>query len=146
GVLAIGDLLLDSPQLAHVAAAEGIAAVEILAGARPPGRLDPRKIPACVYGRPEVATVGLTEARARGLGYDVVVGTMPFRALGRAVAGGDTEGLVKVVAEREHGEILGWHFVGPHVTDLVAEAVLAMTMEGTVRDVASAIHAHPTFS
>lgn len=145
GVLAIGDLV-DSPQLAHVAAAEGIAAVEILAGRRAPGRLDPMRIPACVYGHPEVAMVGLTEAKARERGYDVVTGTVPFRALGRAVAGGQTEGLVKLVAERRHGEILGCHLIGPSATDLVAEAVLAMTMEGTVLDLGRAIHAHPTFA
>lgn len=145
GILAIGDLV-DSPHLAHVASAEGIAAVEILAGKRLPGRLDPTRIPACVYGHPEVAMVGWTEAQAREAGYEVMTGTMPFRALGRAVAGGDTDGLVKVVAERRHGEILGCHLIGPSATDLVAEAVLAMSMEGTVFDLGRSIHAHPTFA
>jgi dihydrolipoamide dehydrogenase len=144
GVYAIGDLV-DSPQLAHVAAAEGIAAVEILARRRPPGRLDRTRIPACVYGHPEVAVVGLSEAQARESGHDVVVATTPFRALGRAVAGGQTDGFVKLVSERRDGEILGCHIIGPQATDLVAEAVLAMTMEGTTWDLGRAIHAHPTF-
>jgi dihydrolipoamide dehydrogenase len=145
GVLAIGDLV-DSPQLAHVASAEGIAAVEILARRRPPGRLDPTRIPACVYGHPEVATVGLSEEKARERGYDVGTGTMPFRALGRAVASGQTDGFVKLVSDRRNGEILGCHVIGPQATDLVAEAVVAMSMEGTAWDLGHAIHAHPTFS
>jgi dihydrolipoamide dehydrogenase len=143
-IYAIGDLV-DSPQLAHVAAGEGIAAVEILARRRPPGRLDRTRIPACVYGHPEVATVGLSEAAARERGHDVAVATAPFRALGRAVASGQTEGFVKLVSERRDGEILGCHIIGPQATDLVAEAVLAMTMEGTTWDLGRAIHAHPTF-
>jgi dihydrolipoamide dehydrogenase len=144
GILAIGDLV-DSPQLAHVAAAEGIAAVEILARRRPPGRLDRARIPACVYGHPEVATVGLSEAEARERGHDVVVATTPFRALGRAVASGQTEGFVKLVSERRNGEILGCHIIGPQATDLVAEVVLAMSMEGTTWDLGRAVHPHPTF-
>jgi dihydrolipoamide dehydrogenase len=145
GVLAIGDLV-DSPQLAHVASAEGIAAVEILARRRPPGRLDPTKIPACVYGHPEIATVGFSEEKAREQGYDVATGAMPFRALGRAVAGGQMDGFVKLVADRKSGEILGCHLIGPQATDLVAEAVVAMSMEGTAWDLGRAIHAHPTFA
>jgi len=144
GVYAIGDLV-DSPQLAHVAAAEGIAAVEILARRRPPGRLDRTRIPACVYGHPEVATVGLSEAEARERGHDVAMAMVPFRALGRAVASGQVDGFVKLVSERRDGEILGVHIIGPQATDLVAEAVLAMTMEGTTWDLGRAIHAHPTF-
>src|SRR5262249_25620909 len=144
GIYAIGDLV-DSPQLAHVAAAEGIATVEMLARRRPPGRLDRARIPACVYGHPEVATVGLSEAEARERGHDVAVGMVPFRALGRAVASGQTDGFVKLVSERRDGEILGVHIIGPQATDLVAEAVLAMTMEGTTWDLGRAIHAHPTF-
>lgn len=145
GVLAIGDLV-DSPQLAHVASAEGIAAVEILARRRPPGRLDPLKIPACVYGHPEIATVGLSEEKAAERGFDVAIGTMPFRALGRAVAGGQMDGFVKLVSSRRDGEILGCHVIGAQATDLIAEAVVAMSMEGTAWDLGRAIHAHPTFA
>ena len=144
-VLAIGDLI-DSPQLAHVAAAEGIAAVEIAVGRRPPGRLDPRTIPACVYCRPEIATVGLNEQQARRAGYDVRVGEFSYRALGRAIATGETEGLVKIVVERRSGEVLGAHVLGEAATDVIAEAVMVMGLEGTVWDFGATIHAHPTFA
>lgn len=144
-VLAIGDLV-DSPQLAHVAAAEGIAAVEIAADRRPPGRLDPLRIPGCVYCHPEVATIGLTEAAARERGYDVTVGTFPYRALGRAVASDEMEGLVKLVTESRYGEILGCHVIGGAATDIIAEAAMTMGLEGTVWDLGRTVHAHPTFA
>lgn len=144
-VLAIGDLV-DSPQLAHVAAAEGIAAVEIAAGRRAPGRLDPLRIPGCVYCHPEVATIGLTEAAARERGYDVKVGTFPYRALGRAVATSELEGMVKLVTEARYGEILGCHVIGGAATDIIAEAAMTMGLEGTVWDLGRTVHAHPTFA
>ncbi len=144
-VLAIGDLV-DSPQLAHVAAAEGIAAVEIAAARRPPGRLDPLRIPGCVYCHPEVATIGLTEAAARERGFDVRVGTFPYRALGRAVASDEMEGLVKIVGETRSGEILGCHVIGGAATDIIAEAAMAMGLEGTIWDLGRTVHAHPTFA
>jgi len=144
-VLAIGDAI-DTPALAHVAAAEGVAAVEIASGRRDPGWIDYRRIPACVYSHPEVATVGLTEEKAREAGHDVRVGVAPFRALGRAVAGGETEGIVKIVSEARHGEILGGHVCGAEATELVAEIALAMSLEGTVEDLGRTVHAHPTFS
>ncbi|MDG2305578.1 MAG: dihydrolipoyl dehydrogenase [Candidatus Binatia bacterium] len=144
-VLAIGDLV-DSPQLAHVAAAEGIAAVEIVAGRRPPGRLDPLRIPGCVYCHPEVATIGLSEAAARERGYDVKVGTFPYRALGRAVASDEMEGVVKLVTEARYGEILGCHVIGGSATDIIAEAAMTMGLEGTVWDLGGTVHAHPTFA
>lgn len=144
-VLAIGDLI-DSPQLAHVAAAEGVAAVEIAARRRAPGRLDPLRIPACVYCHPEVATIGLTEAAARGAGHDVLVGTFPYRALGRAVASDEMEGVVKLVTEARYGEVLGCHVIGGAATDIVAEAAMTMGLEGTVWDLGGTVHAHPTFA
>lgn len=144
-VLAIGDLV-DSPQLAHVASSEGIAAVEIAAGRRPPGRLDPRRIPGCVYCHPEVATIGLTEAQARDLGYDVRVGSFPYRALGRAVASDELEGRVKLVTEAKYGEVLGCHVIGGAATDLIAEVAVTMGIEGTVWDIGRTVHAHPTFA
>jgi dihydrolipoamide dehydrogenase len=145
GVFAIGDLIA-SPQLAHVASAEGVAAVETMAGVRPPGRIDPRRIPACVYSHPEVATIGLTEAAARAAGYDVKTGLAPLRAFGRAVAGGETEGLVKIVSETRYGEILGCHIVGACATEIIAEAAVAIGLESTVHDLARTVHAHPTFA
>lgn len=145
GIFAIGDVI-DTPLLAHVAAAEGVAAVEMLAGRREPAALDYAKMPACVYCHPEVATVGLTEAEARSRGHEVKVGVMPFRALGRAAASGESEGLVKVVAEARHGEILGCHVIGPTATDLIAEPTLAMAMEGTIEELGRTVHAHPTFA
>lgn len=145
GVLAIGDLI-DSPQLAHVASAEALRAVEIALGRRPPGRLDPLRIPACVYCHPEVATVGLAEAEARAQGYDVAVGVFPATALGRAVAEGETEGLVKIVSERRHGEILGCHVVGPGATETIAEAAVAMELEATTSALGGIVHPHPGFA
>ena len=144
-ILAIGDLV-DSPQLAHVAAAEGIAAVEIAVGRRPPGRLDPRTIPACVYCRPEIATVGLNEQQARRAGFDIRVGEFSYRALGRAIATGETEGMVKVIVERRSGEVLGAHVLGEAATDVIAEAAMVMGLEGTVWDFGATVHAHPTFA
>lgn len=145
GVLAVGDVL-DSPALAHAASAEGIAAVEILAGHRPPGRIDPRSVPACVYGHPEGASVGRTEEEARSEGYDVLSGTVRMRALGRAAAAGETEGFVKVVADARYGEILGAQIVAPGATDLIGEIVVAIESEATLETLAAAIHPHPTFS
>ena len=144
-VLAIGDLIA-SPQLAHVAAAEGVAAMEMLADVRVPGALDYERIPACVYCHPEVATVGITEAEARRRGHDVRTAIVPFKALGRAVAGGETEGILKLVTEARHGEILGCHVVGPDATELIAEAALAMNLEATTAELGAVVHAHPTFS
>jgi dihydrolipoamide dehydrogenase len=144
-ILAIGDLV-DSPQLAHVAAAEGIAAVEIAAGRRPPGRLDPRTIPACVYCRPEIATVGLNEQQARRAGFDIRVGEFSYRALGRAIATGETEGMVKIIVEGRSGEVLGAHVLGEAATDVIAEAAMVMGLEGTVWDFGATVHAHPTFA
>jgi dihydrolipoamide dehydrogenase len=107
-------------------------------------RIDYRTVPAATFTHPEVASVGLTEAKAREAGHDVVVGRFPFTALGRAQTYGSTEGLVKVVAERRYREVLGVHIVGPGASDLIPEGVLAMHLEATLDDIADTIHAHPT--
>src|SRR5205823_8493242 len=108
--------------------------------------VDPANVPACIYCQPEVAAVGLTEAEARERGHDVRVGKFPFRALGRAMAAGHTDGFVKVVTDARHGAILGVHMIGTGVTDLIAEAGLARTVEATAEDVIATVHAHPTMA
>jgi dihydrolipoamide dehydrogenase len=144
GIYAIGDLV-PSPQLAHVASAEGILAVEHLAGLEP-HPVDYRFIPSATYCHPEVASVGLSEAAAVAAGHEVKVGRFPFAALGKAAIMGQTEGFVKVVAEARFGEVLGVHLVGPHATDLVSEAVLALTCEATLGELLHSVHPHPTLS
>lgn len=145
-VWAIGDLV--GPMLlAHSASAQGVIAAEAIAG-RPtaPGGIDPTRVPVAVYCEPEVAAVGLTEAEARARGGEIAVGTFPFRALGKAMATGHTAGFVKVVLDRRYGEVLGVHMIGHGVTELIAEATLARSLEATADDVIAAIHAHPTMA
>lgn len=144
GVYAIGDLVA-TPQLAHVASAEGILAVEHLAGLEP-HPIDYGRSPSATYSQPEVASVGLTEAAAVEAGYDVKVGRFPFSALGKAAILGETGGFAKVVADSRYGEVLGVHLVGPHATELVSEAVVALTVEATLDELMHAIHPHPTLS
>jgi dihydrolipoamide dehydrogenase len=141
GVYAIGDVT-GRVLLAHAASHQGLVAAGVIAGHDE--RMDYRTVPAATFTHPEVASVGLTEARAREAGHDVVVGRFPFSALGRAQTYGSTEGLVKVVAERRYGEVLGVHIIGPGASDLIPEGVLAMRMEATLADIADTIHAHPT--
>jgi dihydrolipoamide dehydrogenase len=143
-VYAIGDVR-GQPALAHVASAEGVHAVEHLAGLEP-RPIDYSAIPACVYCQPQVASVGLTEKEAREKGYDVKVGRFPFAANGKAVAVGETEGFVKIVGDAKFGEILGAHIIGSEATELIAEMALARAAELTVHDVHTAIHSHPTLS
>jgi dihydrolipoamide dehydrogenase len=145
GVYAIGDLV-GPLLLAHAASEQGVVAVETMAGKRSGGRVDPSRVPVCVYCLPEVAAVGLSEAEARAAGHDVRVGTFPFRALGKAMATGHTEGFVKLVTEARHGAILGAHMIGAGVTDLIAEAGLARTLEATTEEVIATVHAHPTMA
>src|SRR5262245_34547879 len=146
GVYAIGDVV-GPLLLAHAASEQGVVAVETIAGKRRDGDgLDPANVPACIYCQPEVAAVGLTESDARERGYDVRVGKFPFRALGRAMAAGHTDGFVKVVTEGRYGAVLGVHMIGAGVTDLIAEAGLARTMEATAEDVIATVHAHPTMA
>jgi dihydrolipoamide dehydrogenase len=139
---AVGDIV-PGPQLAHLASAEGIVCVETIAG-HPTHPIDYTKIPSATYCRPEVASVGMTEAQARAAGYQVRVGRFPWAALGKAAILGETEGFVKIVSEDQYGELLGVHIVGPHATDLIAEACLALSCEATVEEMFRTVHAHPT--
>jgi len=149
GISAVGDVITvggaPHPQLAHVSSAEGIIVAERIAGeeVRP---LNYDHVPACTYCDPEIGSVGLTEARARERGYDVRVGSFPFSVLGRARMANETEGFVKIVADRKYDEVLGVHIIGPRATELVAEAVLAVRLECTVEELIRTIHAHPTMS
>ncbi|MBI4475018.1 MAG: FAD-dependent oxidoreductase, partial [Acidobacteria bacterium] len=144
GVYAIGDVT-PSPLLAHVASHEGIVAVEKIAG-KHPVPINYRQVPNCTYSDPQVASVGLTEAKAAEAGHKVKVGKFPFTAVSKAMIEDATEGFVKIVADAQYGEILGVHMVGATVTELLAEAVAAMALEGTVDDLIHTIHAHPTLT
>ena len=144
GVYAIGDVV-PTPWLAHVASAEGIVAVEHMAGkeTRP---LNYDQVPGCTYCTPEVASIGLTEEKARERGYDVVVGKFPFSAVGKARIINQASGFVKIVAEKKYDEVLGVHIVGPKATELIAEAGAALKLEATSEDLVRTIHAHPTLA
>jgi dihydrolipoamide dehydrogenase len=148
-ISAVGDVITmgarPHPQLAHVSSMEGIICAERIAGLEvQPLNYD--HVPACTYCDPEIGSVGLTEAAARARGYDVRIGTFPFGVLGRAKMAGETEGFVKIVADRKYDEVLGVHMIGPRSTELIAEAVLALRLECTVEELIRTIHAHPTFS
>jgi len=145
GVYAIGDVVAGSPQLAHVATAEGMVAAAHIAG-RPVKPINYRRVPGATYTEPEIGSVGLTEAEARANGRAVRVGKFPFLANSKATILGRHDGFVKVVADERYGEILGVHIIGPHATDLIAEAVAAMEAEATVETLMSTIHPHPTVS
>ncbi len=149
GISAIGDVITlgapGHPQLAHVSSAEGIITAERIAGLNPPP-LNYRHVPGCTYCDPEIGSVGLTERAAREQGLDVRIGTFPFGVLGRAKMAGETEGFVKIVAEKKYDEVLGVHMIGPRATELVAEATLALRLESTVEELIRTIHAHPTMS
>jgi len=140
-LFAIGDVV-GKIQLAHVATHQGLVAAGAIAGHAE--KMDYKAVPAATFTHPEVASVGLSEARAREAGHDVVIGKFPFAALGRAQTYGSTEGLIKVVADKKYGEILGVHIIGPSASDLIPEGVLALTLEATLEDIANTIHAHPT--
>jgi dihydrolipoamide dehydrogenase len=144
GVYAIGDVT-PSPLLAHVASQEGIIAVEKIAG-KNPRPINYNQVPACTYCDPQVASVGLTEARAKEAGYKVRVGKFPFTAVAKAKIEDASEGFVKIVADSEYGEILGVHMIGNSVTEIIEEGVAAMALEGTVEDLVNTIHAHPTLA
>ena len=144
GVYAIGDVV-PTPLLAHLASKEGIVAVEHMAG-KNPQPVNLRLVPNCTYCDPEIGSVGLTEAKAREQGYDVKVGKFPFSASGKARIIGEEEGFVKVVSETKYDEILGVHIIGPHATELIAEACVAMQLESTAEELGRTMHAHPTIS
>ncbi len=144
GFYAIGDVT-QGQALAHVASAEGILCVEKIAGQQIEP-LDYGNIPGCTYCFPEVASVGLTEAQAKEKGYEIRVGKFPFSASGKAQAGGNSEGFVKVIFDAKYGEWLGCHMIGAGVTDMIAEAVLGRKLETTGHEVLKAVHPHPTMS
>jgi dihydrolipoamide dehydrogenase len=144
GYYAIGDVTA-GPALAHVASAEGILCVEKIAGQHVEA-LDYGNIPGCTYCSPEVASVGLTEAQAKEQGLEIKIGKFPFSASGKASAGGNTEGFVKVIFDAKYGEWLGCHMIGAGVTDMIAEAVLGRKLETTGHEVLKTIHPHPTMS
>ena len=144
GIYAIGDLV-PTLALAHVASHEGIQAADAIAGKNPePINYD--RAPSATYTHPEAAGVGLTEKKARERGHELKIGTFPFAAIGKATIAGEIDGFVKIVADAKYGEVLGVHIVGPHATDLIAEACAAMELEATAEDLARTIHAHPTFA
>jgi dihydrolipoamide dehydrogenase len=144
GIFAIGDVI-DTAWLAHLASKEGILVVEKLAGKKVEP-INHRLVPNCTYCDPEVASVGLTEAKAKEEGYDVKVGKFPFSASGKARILGETDGFVKIVSEKKYDEVLGVHIIGPHATELLAEACVAMQLETTADELGRTIHAHPTVS
>ena len=144
GIYAIGDII-PGIALAHVASAEGILCVEKIAGHHPEP-LDYENIPSNTYCKPEVASVGLTEAEAKNRGYDVKVGKFPFSASGKASAAGAKEGFVKLVFDAKYGELLGGHLIGANVTEMIAELVVAKKLETTGMSIIKAVHPHPTMS
>ncbi len=144
GVYAIGDLV-PTQALAHLASAEGVVAVEHMAG-RDTRPINYDQVPACTYCSPEIGSIGLTEARARERGYDVAVGKFPFSAIGKARILNQASGFVKIVAEKKYDEVLGVHVVGPAATELIAEAGAALKLEATSEELVRTIHAHPTLS
>jgi len=147
GVYAIGDVT-GKLQLAHVASAQGIVAAETIAGheTRPIKEADYAFMPRCTYCKPQVASLGLTEAQAKEKGYDIKIGKFPFVANGKALGLNEKDGFVKIIADAKYGEILGAHLVGPEVTELLPELALARTWELTTEEIARTVHAHPTLS
>jgi dihydrolipoamide dehydrogenase len=144
GVYSIGDMA-GHQLLAHKAMAEGVVAAEAIAG-QSPRPVDYGNVPSCTYCHPQVASIGLTEAAARAGGREIAVGKFPFTASGKAVAQGETEGFVKVVADKATGEILGAHIVGPEATELIHEFAVGRTLEATLDEIIHTMHAHPTLS
>jgi len=142
-IYAIGDLI-DGPMLAHKASAEGIAAVECIAGK--PGEVNYDALPAIVYTWPEVACVGLTEEQVKARDIPYCVGTYPFAGAGRARCMGETEGFVKIIAHKNTDRVLGVHIIGPRAADMIAECVLALEFGGSSEDIARTVHGHPTFA
>jgi dihydrolipoamide dehydrogenase len=145
GIYVIGDIVLGTPQLAHVGGMEGIVAVTKIAG-KTGKPINPEHIPNATYSHPEIGSVGLTEAKAEEAGYNVKVGKFPFTANSRASIVGQHDGFIKVISDADHGEVLGVHIIGPQATELIAEAVVAMELEATVEDLMWTIHAHPTLA
>ena len=143
GIYAIGDVVRGA-MLAHKAEEEGVLAAEVIAGQKP--HIDYNLIPGVVYTWPEVASVGKTEEELKDAGRKIKVGSFPFKASGRARASMDTDGLIKVIADKNTDEILGVHMIGPRAADMIAEAVVAMEYKASAEDIARMSHAHPTFT
>ena len=144
GVYAIGDVI-GPPWLAHVASAEGIHCVEAIAG-KHPEPIDYTSIPGCTYCQPQVASIGLTEEKARELGKDVKIGKFPLRALGKAIAIGEIDGMVKLIFDAKYGELLGGHILGAEATEMIMELMIAKRHEATAESILHGVHAHPTMS
>jgi dihydrolipoamide dehydrogenase len=144
GIYAIGDVI-GPPWLAHVASAEGIHCIEAIAGLNPEP-IEYHSIPGCTYCQPQIGSVGLTEEAARAEGHEIKVGKCQFRPLGKAVAIGETEGMVKLIFDARYGELLGAHILGSEATELIAELVVAKKLGTTGKDLYRTIHAHPTLS
>jgi dihydrolipoamide dehydrogenase len=145
GIYAIGDIVAGLPQLAHVGSMSGIVAVSAIAGRKyRPVRHD--RIPSCTYTDPQVGSAGLTEAKAKEKGYEIKVGKFPFAGNSKASIVDSHDGFVKIIADAKYGEILGVHIIGPQATELIAEAVAVMELEGTIDELMFTIHAHPTLS
>ncbi|MFC7370465.1 dihydrolipoyl dehydrogenase [Fictibacillus iocasae] len=143
-IYAIGDVI-GGLQLAHVASHEGITAVEHLAGEKP-HRINYDNVSKCIYSSPEMASVGLTEAQAKEKGFTVKIGKFPFKAIGKALVYGQSDGFVKIVADQKTDDILGVHMIGPHVTDMISEAGLARVLNATPWELSQTIHPHPSLS
>jgi dihydrolipoamide dehydrogenase len=144
GIYAIGDIIA-TPALAHVASAEGIHCVEKIAGQNP-HPINYKNIPGCTYTTPEVASVGYSEKAAKEAGYEIKVGKFPFTASGKASAAGAKDGFIKVIYDAKYGELLGAHFIGANVTEMIAEMVVARNLETTGHEIIKSIHPHPTMS
>ncbi|WP_435552978.1 dihydrolipoyl dehydrogenase [Natrinema sp. CGMCC1.2065] len=142
-IFAVGDVA-GEPMLAHKGSAEGQVAAEVIAGE--PAAIDYQAMPAAVFTDPEIGTVGMTEPEAAEAGFEPVTGQFPFRASGRALTTGDSDGFVKVVADEESGYLLGASIVGPEASELIAELGLAIELGATLEDVAATVHTHPTLS
>lgn len=143
-IYAIGDVI-GGLQLAHVASHEGITAVEHIAG-NTITPIDYNLVSRCIYASPECSSVGITEQQAKDQGFDVKVGKFSFKAIGKALVYGESDGFVKIVADKVTNDILGVHMIGPHVTDMISEAGLAMVLDATPWEIAHTIHPHPTLS
>lgn len=143
-IYAIGDVI-GGLQLAHVASHEGIVAVEHIVGENPTP-IDYNLVSRCIYSNPEVGSVGITEEQAKDKGHKVKVGKFSFRAIGKALVFGEADGFVKIIADEETDDILGVHMIGPHVTDMISEAGLAMVLDAVPWEIAHTIHPHPTLS
>jgi dihydrolipoamide dehydrogenase len=149
GIYAIGDVALinekGKPWLAHVASAEAVNCIEKIKGHNA-GYIDYGTIPGCTYCNPQVASVGMTEEKAKAAGYKLKIGKFPFSANGKSRAAGETAGMVKLIFDEEYGELLGAHIVGAEATELISELVMLKSLEGNGESIIKTIHAHPTLS